>query len=212
MGRWLSRDPIEEDGLNLYVMVENDIVNALDALGAAKCCINCKWVEYDPATQCCKNGTIEEKVTDGAGRKCYKDDITIVEIRVMRMLHHRGHIVGHAFIKTPKKSMRYYPAATNPWYQHLYGEGEVRDDTTTPYDESNTYTYKACPESVKKLEDSMTLGKQGTYDISNTLNKNCCGWACQKVEDAGFTAPYNPNTMGLAPKAMAGRGYGSGRE
>jgi uncharacterized protein RhaS with RHS repeats len=34
IGRWLSRDPIEEDGgINLYAFVENDSPNAIDLLG-----------------------------------------------------------------------------------------------------------------------------------------------------------------------------------
>ncbi len=37
LGRWLSRDPIEEKGgLNLYGYVENDPLNATDALGLIK--------------------------------------------------------------------------------------------------------------------------------------------------------------------------------
>ena len=34
LGRWISRDPIEEDGgTNLYIFVENDVINRLDYLG-----------------------------------------------------------------------------------------------------------------------------------------------------------------------------------
>ena len=34
LGRWINRDPIEEDGgMNLYVMIDNKIVNNLDMLG-----------------------------------------------------------------------------------------------------------------------------------------------------------------------------------
>jgi RHS repeat-associated protein len=37
-GRWLSRDPIEElGGLNLYGMVNNDVVNGADYLGLSPC-------------------------------------------------------------------------------------------------------------------------------------------------------------------------------
>lgn len=38
-GRWLSRDPIEEEGgVNLYAMVNNDPVNSWDYLGLKECC------------------------------------------------------------------------------------------------------------------------------------------------------------------------------
>ena len=37
MGRWLSRDPIgEEGGVNLYAMVSNNLVNAIDPLGESE--------------------------------------------------------------------------------------------------------------------------------------------------------------------------------
>jgi RHS repeat-associated protein len=42
LGRWLSRDPIEEQGgLNLYAMVRNDAINTFDVLGLLspeECC------------------------------------------------------------------------------------------------------------------------------------------------------------------------------
>ena len=42
-GRWLSRDPIaEEGGLNLYGMLDNDPVNFVDFLGLNPCCVNGK--------------------------------------------------------------------------------------------------------------------------------------------------------------------------
>lgn len=46
-GRWLSRDPIEEEGgLNLYGMANNDLVNQWDYLGQYTC----------PDGECCIDG------------------------------------------------------------------------------------------------------------------------------------------------------------
>jgi hypothetical protein len=43
-GRWLSRDPIEEEGgINLYGFVRNDGVNKWDYLGKIECCEDEKW-------------------------------------------------------------------------------------------------------------------------------------------------------------------------
>jgi RHS repeat-associated protein len=56
LGRWVSRDPIEEDGgWNLYGMLGNRVVNSIDSKGLITCCGN---KEYDPSSSCCKNNKI----------------------------------------------------------------------------------------------------------------------------------------------------------
>ncbi|MBN2641241.1 MAG: hypothetical protein JXR78_06290 [Victivallales bacterium] len=43
LGRWLSRDPIEEQsGYNLYGFIDNDSVNYLDRLGLSSWCDFCR--------------------------------------------------------------------------------------------------------------------------------------------------------------------------
>jgi hypothetical protein len=60
MGRWLSRDPIEENsGENLYSFLDNDSIDLYDYLGLAKCCVNHVEIEYDANKQCCKGGSIK---------------------------------------------------------------------------------------------------------------------------------------------------------
>ncbi|MCK4982462.1 MAG: hypothetical protein KAS17_06040, partial [Victivallaceae bacterium] len=56
LGRWLSRDPIEEEGgFNLYTMVHNNPVSSWDQLGLFACC-DC--IKYDPAKACCEGDVI----------------------------------------------------------------------------------------------------------------------------------------------------------
>jgi len=70
LGRWPSRDPIEEQGgTNLYAFVGNDSVNFGDKLGLRKkkCCCGPKKKKFNPKTHCCINGKItkgEKKVVD----------------------------------------------------------------------------------------------------------------------------------------------------
>ena len=69
LGRWLSRDPIgEEGGVNLYAMVGNDLINNWDMNGTIlgfECCDG-KW--YWQVISCCRDGEIKSKFsTEGTG-------------------------------------------------------------------------------------------------------------------------------------------------
>ncbi|MCF7855856.1 MAG: RHS repeat-associated core domain-containing protein, partial [Candidatus Pacebacteria bacterium] len=213
LGRWVNRDPIWEwGGLNLYVFVENHPSGWVDILGLVACCGD---QEYDPETQCCESESIVSKVTDDANQSCCPSEIVIVEIRVRRMGHHGWRDPGHAFVATPGVVRGYYPARGGIYT--LTGPGEVRDDSTTRYDPSNTYSYRACPVSVSRLQEIIGEPRQeGIYDLLNLHGgqdgRNCAGWACQAFEDAGFTAPFPPDTPFLVPRRRPGRGYGSGRQ
>jgi len=36
LGRWISRDPLEEESVNPYAFIDNDVINALDYLGLSR--------------------------------------------------------------------------------------------------------------------------------------------------------------------------------
>lgn len=56
IGRWLSRDPMEEEGgVNLYVLADNDSIDQIDPVGLTACCGS---VAYNPSTHCCNNGSV----------------------------------------------------------------------------------------------------------------------------------------------------------
>ena len=59
LGRWMSRDPIgEQGGYNLYGMVVNNLIYYYDKLGL-KCC---KKIYYDEKKSCCCNNKIINRV------------------------------------------------------------------------------------------------------------------------------------------------------
>ena len=78
----------------------------------------------------------------------------------------------------------------------------------------NSYAYKACPESVSKVEEQIREDEKNVpqYSLYNSGARNCCGWSCAIVEGAGFVAPFAPDTPLLAPAPQGHRGYGEGRE
>jgi RHS repeat-associated protein len=48
LGRWLTRDPIQEQGgLNLMGMLANNVLNYVDLLGLKKCCIDGELIDVD---------------------------------------------------------------------------------------------------------------------------------------------------------------------
>ena len=81
LGRWLSRDPIKEDGgINLYVMVENNSINLTDYLGKGlwstlwkllklKKCVQDAKDKYDALISTCTCPPLDQKGVE----KCMKD-------------------------------------------------------------------------------------------------------------------------------------------
>lgn len=85
-------------------------------------------------------------------------------------------------------------------------QGKVKNDSRYEHlaSPSNSYYYRACPESVDSLEklinEQRQLSRQGklVYFLFNSRERNCCGWACKMIEDAGFTAPFEEDAVLLA--------------
>lgn len=114
---------------------------------------------------------------------------------------------GHCFIKTSKSIRGFYPASTLKapfWFT-----GIVKNDSKTRYNVQNTYTYRACPESVKVLENNMNASQANppTYNVGNIGGRNCCGWACGMMDGAGCVAPFPEDTPALDPAPYYGKEY-----
>ena len=179
-GSWPSRDPIEEEGgVNLYGFVGNNGVNWIDLLGLEDCCGNPR-----------RPG---KEVTDDAGRKCCEGEIKTIEIRVKARKAYTDS--GHAYIHTPNHDRGFY-AGDSIWW----GTGRVFTEAdNVEYNPENSYSYRACPDSVKKLDNEITENDKTNYNFTNTAGRNCAGWACQKIKNAGFIPPYNPSLPTLRP-------------
>ena len=81
-------------------------------------------------------------------------------------------------------------------YAGSVGAGEIRDDASNEKHaySGNSYAYKACPESVSKVEEQIREDEKNVpqYSLYNSGARNCCGWSCEIVEGAGFVAPFIP--------------------
>ena len=203
-GRWISRDPADEQsGWNLYIFVKNNTCLYSDTLGLSE----------DAETECCKDGVKYSKIADDAGRECCEYEIQEIFILVKPCSYWSGN-VGHAWVKTPNMQRGLYPGS---WHRGALGvgAGEIRDDASNEKHaySGNSYTYKACPESVSKVEEQIREDEKNVplYSLYNSGARNCCGWACEIVERAGFVAPFAPDTSLLAPAPQGHRGYGEGR-
>ena len=204
-GRWISRDPADEQGgWNLYIFVKNNTCLYSDTLGLSE----------DAETECCKDGVKYSKIADDAGRECCEYEVQEIFILVKPCSYWSGN-VGHAWVKTPNMQRGLYPGS---WHKGALGvgAGKIQDDARNEgdADSGNSYTYKACPESVSKVEEQIREDEKNVpqYSLYNSGARNCCGWACAIVERAGFVAPFAPDTSLLAPAPQGHRGYGEGRE
>lgn len=174
-GRWLSRDPIKElGGVNLYAVIGNDMINHVDYLG------------------------LKDKVKDDAGAECCEKDLKDVELQV-----DMDPLIGHAQLQLPNEgdiAHGFFPAGGSKGIWPSKGEYIRQPHDYTP---GKVRTYKACPESVEKLKKSIEDNKDNDYSLTNIGGENCAGWACNRLEDAGFDAPFGGTLPGAQPKDLA---------
>ena len=79
--------------------------------------------------------------------------------------------------------------------------GEVRQEQPMQNPDAQT-SYRACPESVSEISDSIRNSNYNPGDwslISAPGAPNCTGWACEQLQGAGFTPPMKP--QGAYPNA-----------
>jgi hypothetical protein len=152
------------------------------------------WIDLLGLEDCCGNPRRPGKeVTDDAGRKCCEGEIKTIEIRVKARKVYTDS--GHAYIHTPNHDRGFY-AGDSIWW----GTGRVFTEAdNVEYNPENSYSYRACPDSVKKLDNEITENDKTNYNFTNTAGRNCAGWACQKIKNAGFIPPYNPSLPTLRP-------------
>ncbi len=184
--RFLSEDPIGFDsGYNLYAYVVNSPVNYADPLGLQQ-------VGYTRP----ENYAPSPLSKDDAGRQCCKD-----EMKNVILWNLTNETMPHTFLQTPNKTEGYYMAdylfATFP---DPFGSGNSRDNSRYLRTKKLApIMYKACPESIKALEESMEKNAEGKYSLYNIGAPNYTGWACSRLEDAGFTPPMPSWTPYLNP-------------
>ena len=167
---WPSRDPIgERGGINLYGYVNGNPLNSLDPLGLCPC----------------ENG----KVADDAGECCKES-----EMQTVTLFNWTHAIIPHTFIQTPTRTVGFYPK----WRDFPSAPGQVNDDSNHQRDLPGK-TYRACPQSLAKLQSSIDSHQGGLYDVLSGVGAyNCTSWACARLKDAGFTPPASYKQPGIS--------------
>ena len=105
LGRWITRDPIEEQGgVGLYGFVGNDSVNRWDLLGQ----LCCHGKKYNMFTECCCGGTVRSRKAVGTNIKvCTKYGRTVTVGDISTDLG--GIIPEHRWIEMGNTSFGFWP-------------------------------------------------------------------------------------------------------
>ncbi|MFN7944703.1 MAG: hypothetical protein U0Z53_05085 [Blastocatellia bacterium] len=118
--------------------------------------------------------------TDDAGRKCKKEEMELV-----KLWNWTGSGIPHTFIETPDRTVGFYPK----WNRWPTSPRKIEDDSSHPRDKEPVRIYKACPESLRILEQKIDDNASNLYNVTNGLGMNCTSFACRRLKEAGFTPP-----------------------
>jgi hypothetical protein len=214
-GRWLSRDPIEENGgVNLYVFVENDGVDRTDYLGMATIIPSAGGNQHATTNLdfCCydESGNTIEPVKDDFGVKCCPDLMKFVTITWRPARFTIPPDWGHMTITIPENPDGNLtgggPAALGGTYglyptdfRTGHGLGAILPDNEFP-DKSKC---KACPETVVKSHERIErdIADPPSYHWNSEFpSKNCKTWILDVLDGCGggdcgdtvWLMPVNP--------------------
>jgi hypothetical protein len=171
----------------------------VDHLGLATVVVDGQIHTSTPPSNCCFDSTGKPvaSVIDDAKRGCCPDEIQ----EVVFMIDDLG-IVGHAWLKLPGREVGHYPnpqgsVPASDWIDGTVRPGKVFPDTSKP--RRREVRYKACPESIAAINNAIDKHLSDEFALDNGAARNCAGWACGRLEDAGFTPPAAPNKKKLSP-------------
>jgi hypothetical protein len=223
-GRWLNRDPIEEQGFQTrtgqesgeegpqgrYAGESKGLQNGAeprqqsDALVADPVTIAYPhdvntlyaFVDNSPTMVFDVFGLFCLPAIDGANHSCCACEMLVVELRI------NPGLVGHAFLRTSHMTSGHYPnpqwsAPLSDWISDAVHPGQNLDDATHPYTRARIYS--ACPLTMTLLEIDMILHFSDKFGLSNAKARNCAGWALERLQDVGYPPPFPPNKRHLKP-------------
>ena len=172
-GRWLSRDPIEEQGgWNIYAMVNNDAINEIDYLGLDKCEINLfighgkKKVKGDPQTDADidpdgDTGQYAQDQTDADPSGCSAVGIMgCWNVSTMNQVDKKR-------AKNKKAPVNWVNADDSNTYRSITSAGRGEDNIPGP-GEPKRYT----PKTAKQIKDS--LKNNAVKKAKEICKKGCC--------------------------------------
>ena len=148
-----------------------------------------------------KNGVPILQVKDDAGKYCCPDQMSIIELRIEKTTYSN---IGHAFLVQIKNN-----SIVNAWGFYSKDEkifhhpgrffGIDESEHTHHYD--FCVSYKACENSVRRIDENYNKSKTNTYyNLFNVMDNsyNCFGMALKWLEDSGFKTP-NVSSLPVIP-------------
>lgn len=142
---------------------------------------------------------------DDAGRACRADELQSIELRVETDV---SRYVGHAYIKTPKRSVGFYTDVTDLGLTDYLSPfapavpGVTKDDAGRHYD--RVTRFRVAPQTLRLLEESIDAHATEHYQLGNWQGgRNCATWTTDRLRDAGLTPPQGDRPNKLAPQMEA---------
>ena len=196
--------------MNLYGFVGNDGVARWDRLGLYQNEAGNELV----GPPCCKGKPGVELVTDAAGERCCSDETEEVELNSD---YGKNDHIGHTWLSSRDGSWGSYPKFNVSEYEgmaeFIKGRGKNRDGITKSPDPHQvrhdkdgtkptaTKKFKLCPGSYKKFMDSIKSNINSDWSVPNVPARNCTGWACSRIGDAGVSIPGSKDSR-LRPSSI----------
>ena len=167
MGRWINRDPIEEEGgVNLYQILSNNAINKVDYLGMDDDCCGGKKLSSD---ECCHNDSAMKLSVDikKEGKKCC---VKLVKICITSHGLHQNICIGmNCYSFGIRDDLSYWAALVSRYFN----SGETYVDI--PGKEEKCFKVKkSIADSLKNSMD-LQVGQRSPYHVTNigTWGNNC---------------------------------------
>jgi RHS repeat-associated protein len=178
LGRWGSRDPVEEaGGDNLYVLVGNHPINTVDSMGLSdisplpggqlippSCCNGKK---YDSGTQCCEDGAVVNKTSIWICKRPIADPGRWYAWWPWWWLG----IIKHCYVCCDGVNQNCYSKGP-----HNEAAGPIDPEGMVTADPADCEVWKVCPK-VKQAK----CNNPSTDTPYGAITSNCCDWAYQDV-------------------------------
>ena len=191
LGRFLSRDPIEEQGrLNLYAFVENAGWSEFDLRGLRKwkeedsdCC---EGKLYNDKTECCLQGRIISRKLHGyAGVSYYVRRSRFYHIPIYNPLKIEQFLLMHAWFKIGEMRAGSYPGKID-LKEEEYSKVEdsiltFKTDIVLPVCKYDIESFKECVES-RAREDALN------GILWEPWANNCRDWIRRVINDCKFAS------------------------
>ena len=197
LGRFLSRDPIEEQGgLNLYAFVGNVPTSLIDSLGentVADWILDkgryflwgacCNGEEYDTRTHCCLDSKGKKQLFGSRGCRISKREKIATRV-VRKDLYGRmgfDWVLKHSWITYPEGSAGFYPAGgkTTALYSGEVIIPEPQEEDFGAIADSEPVVLDSCDYDIEKFErciQAEAVKAQINPDIYFVLTNNCQQW------------------------------------